>query len=319
MTLRLSNSEMAVFRRCKRKWYLSYYRRLVPKARSPYMSPISIGNLVHDALAAFYDPEQRTHPVKYVTDRLQAELDENMGYEPEIRKQWDLADAMLSGYVDWLEETGADSNLRFLGSERFVEVPVSEEKSGVTGGFTILSKLDAPVEQISDGAKLALEHKTVQSLVQPLELLRIDTQLLTEHLVRFLDAIEKGAETQEAYDQCHGILYNMLRKVKRTAAAKPPFYGREVAPHNVHELRNHWRHVVSIAKEIEEAHTRLDAGEDHHDVVPPSPDRSCSWQCQFFKVCPMFDDNTRVEDAVDAMFEVGDPLARYDGSEPLDD
>lgn len=309
---------MACYRRCKRKWWLTYFRGLKQRAGYAYMAPIPIGNLVHDALAAYYDPTTRTDPVAYSAGLLANEIELNPGYEPEIRKQWDLVDAMLSGYVEWLEETGADSDLVFLGSERFVEVEVTELSSGVAGGFTILSKLDAPVEQISDGAKLALEHKTVGSINQPLELLKIDSQLLTEHLVRFLDAISKGATQHEAYDLCHGVLYNMLRKVKRTARAAPPFYHREVVPHNIHELRSHWRHVVSIARSIEDTKARLALEDSHQDVVPPSPDPTCKWQCPFFKVCHMFDDGSRVEDAIDAMFEVADPLERYDDSEPLD-
>jgi len=301
---------MTTFRRCRRKWWLSHYRRLIPRATYPYGSPISIGNLVHDALAAYYDPNLRIDPVHYAQGKVNDAIENDPGYAIEIEKEWELVQAMLMGYVEWLEETGADSDLRFLGSERKVEVPMTEN-------VTLISKLDAPVEQISDGAKLALEHKTVGSLTQPLEGLKIDTQLLTEHLVRFLDAQAKGATVEEAYDQCHGILYNMLRKVKRTARATPPFYGREIVPHNIHELRNHWKHVLTIANEILATTARLDMGENPHTVVPPSPDRSCGWQCQFFKICAMFDDNSRVEDAIEAMYEEGDPLARYQDTEDL--
>lgn len=312
--LRLTNSEMASFRRCRRKWWLSYHRGLTPRDPHPYGSPISVGNLVHDALAHYYDPAERTDPVLFARQWRDAELEAAGGYEVEIRKQWDLVDAMLTGYLEWLEETGADSDLLVLGTERFVEVSVGEESSGVFDGFTILSKLDAPVEQVHDGAKLALEHKTVGSLVQPLALLKIDSQLLTEHLVRFLDAIEKGASQEEAAAQCHGVLYNMLRKVKRTAAAKPPFFGREVAPHNIVELRNHWKHVVSIAHEIQRTRNRLDAGESHHMVTPPSPNADCKWSCPFFPICHMFDDGSRVEDYIAEKYIEGDPLARYEGA-----
>lgn len=311
--LRLTNSEMSCFRRCKRKWYLTYYRGLRPKANTEYGSPISIGNLVHDSLAHYYDPMIRLDPVLYAQSQVDEAKTENPGYEIEIDKEWKLVEAMLIGYLEWLEDTGSDSDLRLLGSETFVEVNVPEEKSGVEGGFSILSKLDAPVEQVSDGAKLALEHKTVASLDQPLQSLKIDTQLLTEHLVRFLDAIDKGASSEEAYDQCHGILYNMLRKVKRTAAARPPFYGRETVPHNIHELRNHWLHVIAIAREIIHVQRQLPTV-PHHLIVPPSPGMDCKWSCPFFKICHMFDDNSRVEEAIEAMYDVDDPLKRYQGS-----
>lgn len=300
---------MASFRRCRRKWWLSSYRCLVPRAANAPGSALSIGNLVHDALAAYYG-QVETDPVEYARQKVLNAVAENPGYEVELTREWDLVEAMLSGYVEWLEETGEDADLRMMGAERKVEIQMTE-------GVTLISKLDAPVERISDGAKLALEHKTVSSLDQPLNLLKIDTQLLTEHLVRFMDAQAKGATPQEAYDECQGILYNMLRKVKRTARAKPPFYGRETVTHNIHELRNHWQHVLEIAREIEKVRTRLDAGEDHHRVVPPSPMGDCKWSCPFFRVCVMFDDNSRVEDALDAMFVVGNPLERYEDTEDL--
>jgi PD-(D/E)XK nuclease superfamily protein len=310
LTLRLSNSEMATFRRCRRKWYLSQYRRLSPRASYSFGTPIHIGNVVHDALAAYYDPELRTDPVAHARAYVDGVIHDDPAHEYEAEKEWTLIEPMLTGYVEWLEETGADSDLKFIGSERMVEAQMTEN-------VTLISKLDAPVEQISDGAKLALEHKTVGSLEEPLGLLKIDTQLLTEHLVRFMDAQAKGADADEAYDQCHGVLYNMLKKNKHTSRAKPPFYGRLTIPHNIYELRNHWKHVLETAREISKATVRLDANEDHHRVCPPSPDKTCQWQCQFFKVCGMFDDGSQVEAALDAMYEEKDPLERYQGAEKL--
>lgn len=308
--LRLSNSEMVTFRRCKRRWWLSYFRGLIPLAEHERGSAISIGNLVHDALAAYYDPEVRQDPVEHARGQVEAAIYVNPGYEIEITKEWDLVEAMLTGYMEWLEDEAADSDLIYLGSERRAEVAISDD-------VALISKLDAVVEQRSDGAKLALEHKTVGNFVDRPALAALDTQLLTEHLVRFMDAQEKGATSDEAYAECHGVLLNMLRKVKRTARATPPFYMRVVVPHNVEELRNHWRHVLSIAREIQSVTRRLEEGESHHSVVPPSPANDCCWSCEFFKVCKMWDDGSRIEDAISAMYRVGNPLERYDGSESL--
>ena len=90
-------------------------------------------------------------------------------------------------------------------------------------------------------------------------------------------------------------------------------------PHNIHELRNHWKHVVSIAREISETTERLSNEEDHQFVAPPSPGMDCKWSCPFFRVCAMFDDNSRVEDAIEAMYEEVNPLERYEGSEEFND
>lgn len=306
--LRLSNSEIAAYRRCKRKWYLGTYRRLRPRASDAPGSSLHIGNLVHDALAEYY--ASGVDPVSYAEGTIDAESAGLPEAHKEFEKERGLVSAMLSGYLEWLEETGADGDLRILGAETRVEVKL-------VPGVNLLAKLDAPVERISDGAKLALEHKTTQSLEQPLPLLKLDSQFLTEHLARFLHAMEEGATAAEAYDQCHGILWNALRKVKRTASAKPPFYARIDVPHNIHELRNHWRHVLAAASEIQVATLALDAGADHHKVAPPTPQRDCTWSCPFFKVCVMHDDGSDVEGAIQALYEERDPLERYEDTEEL--
>lgn len=319
-TLRLSNSEMSAFRRCSRKWYLGHYRRLKKRTDDEPGSALSIGNFVHDALAKYYDPSPEYSgfdPINWMETTIAQDIEVVPQWEKDIRKEGELCLAMVSGYLEWLQETGADSDLRIDGSESKVEIPLRNGRTGEPLGVNLISKLDAPVTRISDGSRLALEHKTVQSLSQPLGLLKLDTQLLTEHLVRFLHAIEAGVPEDEAYDQCHGILYNMLRKVKRTAAAKPPFYDRVDVPHNINELRNHWRHVVSYAAQIREATDRLDAGQGHHAVCPPSPRKECTWDCPFFQVCVMADDGSDFEGALGALFEEHDPLERYIDAEAL--
>jgi hypothetical protein len=309
--LRLSNSEMTAYRRCKRKWYVTTYLRLGLRAGNAPGSALSIGNLVHDALASYYDPEVRADRVAFIREHIQIAVNETPGNEDDLRKEEALCVAMLEGYLMWLEDEGVDMDITVLGTERMVEVPLAE-------GATLISKLDAPVFRESDGARLAFEHKTVGGLDQMLPMLKLDTQLLTEHLVLFLDYIEKGATPEDAYDQCHGILYNMLKKVKRTASAKPPFYGRVDVPHNIHELRNHWRHCVAIAREIQATRAQLDAGGDHHTVCPPNPKRECTWDCPVFRVCVMFDDGSDIDGALEAMYEKIDPLERYVGVKSLE-
>jgi hypothetical protein len=248
---------------------------------------------------------------------------EHPSQEDGLRKEFDLVRAMLVGYMEWLTDTGADADLIILGSEQTAKVPMrgaDKEQIVLSNGapLVLLSKLDAPVQRKSDEHKLALEHKTTGSLSAPLIGYRIDAQFLTEHLARFLHYIEGGATPEDAYNECSGILVNLLKKVKRTASAKPPFFDRVEVPHNIHELRNHWKHVVAVATEIADAEARLDRGEDHHVVCPPTPipDR-CKWECEFFKVCPLADDGSDLEGALNAIYEEGDPLERYEDTHEL--
>jgi PD-(D/E)XK nuclease superfamily len=308
--LRLTNSETKAFRRCRRKWWLSYHRGLVPRTGDSPLAPRRVGTIVHDALAAYY--EHGDDPIKTVTDGHQARLIEFGELRvKEVIRETALCEAMVAGYLDWLAETGADSEMEVIGAERAAEVPLGD---GAPEGSTMLAKLDAVVDHKPTGQKLAFEFKTVTDLSAPLTLLRIDSQFRTEHLVRFLLQLRDGATAEEAVTDCSGILWRGLRRVKRTAAAKPPFYREEIVSHNIHELRNHWRHVVSTALEIDRAQAELDAGRDPHLVAPPTADKDCKWSCDFFSICPMFDDGSRVEEAISANFEVRDPLERYDGA-----
>lgn len=311
--LRLTNSETRAFRRCRRKWWLSYHRGLTSRTSDAPLAPRQVGTRVHDALAAYY--EHGTDPVKAVQDGHQARLLEAGALrEKEVIRETALCEAMVAGYLDWLAETGADSEMEIVGAERAAEAPLG---GGAPEGATLLAKLDAVVDHKPTGQKLAFEFKTVADLSTPLTLLRIDSQFRTEHLVRFLLQLRDGADAEQAIQDCSGVLWRGLRRVKRTAAAKPPFYREEIVRHNIEELRNHWRHVVATAIEIDRAQAELEAGRDPHLVAPPSPDKDCKWSCDFFALCPMFDDGSRVEEALAANFEVRDPLERYDGADEL--
>lgn len=298
--LRLTNSEVKTFHRCRRKWYLSTFRGLGPRKRD-FNRPTGIGTRVHNALAALYDPVAPQDPVAFLKASVAADLVEYPSEAQAINKEADLASAMVEGYVQWLEETGEDRGFEVVASE-------GAREAILWGDVTLLSKLDARIiHRERADIRLALEHKTVGDLATPLPFLQIDTQLLTEHLVEFMALQAEGKEAQAA----QGVLYNMLRKVKRGSRSKPPFYGREEVKHNRHELQKHWVHVISVAKQIRQVEAELEAGVSHHEACEPNPTRDCRWDCPFFHICSHFDDGSNVELDLAADFETGDPLQRY--------
>lgn len=310
--LRLTNSEASTWRRCQRKWYWQYYIGLRKRSHAPAGTPLAIGSRVHDALSAYYSGKD---PLQQLAEGIEHDIETYPLFELSLRKDADLCNAMIEGYVAWLAETGVDQGLKVIAPETKMEVPLIE-------GVSLMAKLDARVERDSTyigiagpGARLALEFKTAGNLTSPLPTLQIDTQLLTEHLVEYLALKEAGREGERA----QGVLYRMLRKVKRTAAAKPPFYAEEEVPHTVAELRNHWRHVVAVALQIRAATTRLDAGESHHDVCVPNPQQSCSWYCPLLQACKLATADADVDGYLLENFEIVDPLDRYDGVEMVEE
>lgn len=349
-TLRLTNSEMKTWRRCRRQWWLSYHRGL-QRHETEFNRPLSIGSRLHDVLAWYYQPGLERDPedaMRVLRAGIEEDVKNHPDHEEAIRKEGDLVDAMVEGYFEWLAETGADSEFEVIAPEAEMEVPL-----GVVDGATILSKIDARIRSVEDAKVGALEHKSVQSLKDPVRRLQVDTQLLTEHLVEFLhqraqpgtvsgmsreeleamkmpelrqlaadmDVAPAGRKKVDLVDALSApganpaefVLYNMLRKVKRTPAAKPPFYGREEVRHNVEELRSHFKHVAQQAKEILRVRELLGAGADHHDVCYPNPTADCTWDCPFSDVClgGMMDDGSDFEAALAENFVVGDPLERY--------
>lgn len=316
--LYVSNSELATYKRCRRKWWLAWYRGLKPR-RSPYTGARQLGTRVHLALAPAYVPDDQpsqdpreTLEAVLAADR-QAAVAELQQVEElteegllaarlsEFDKEADLARAMIEGYVDWLAETGEDEDLEVLATEQAVQLPLSRFQND--HDVRLLGRLDVRVRRRHDGVRLFLDHKTVGAFADAVKRLKQDEQMLTYHVLEALTADEE--------ERTGGALYNMLRKVKRTARAKPPFYAREPVEHSRLELNSFWTRLHGTITDVLAARHRLDAGVNHLAVTYPTPTRDCSWDCDFALVCPMFDDGSRAEEMLAAHYVETDRLERY--------
>lgn len=319
-----SNSEFATFKRCRRKWWLGWFRRLRPLVQSRVGSG-PLGTTVHRSLARLYVPEGyvhedivvpmgQPHPIGPIDPRETLEdiihdakvsVIEEWAHDPqgadsellELDKQNDYARAMIEGYVNWLAETGADSDFEILGSEVLVTYEFGE-------GKTLIGRLDARVRRESDGVRLFIDHKTCQNFPDLQRALKQTEQMPTYLLLERSDAAITGERT-------HGAIFNGLRKIKRTVNAKPPFFDRFDKTYNEDELMSQWAKIHGQVADIEAVEVRLTKGEDHRVVAYSNPTRDCHWQCEFYPVCPMFDDGSRAEDMLAAIYQVGDPLDRY--------
>lgn len=148
----LTNSEMRTWRRCKRKWWLSHHRELRKRGDVQFNRPLGIGNRVHDALAAYYDPEVRRDPLEFLSASIAESLELFPEEQESIGKEHDACEAILSGYLEWLSETGVDQGLRVIEAERAVVADLVD-------GVQLLSKLDARVEHEELEGRFGLEHK----------------------------------------------------------------------------------------------------------------------------------------------------------------
>jgi hypothetical protein len=306
--LLLSNSEVQCWKDCRRRWFLTYYRELgLKRSEDKSVGARQLGSRIHIALCAMY--QDGMNPIE-VVNQVYAEDEVLYANDPqaiiEMKKEQDLAKAMLEGYVQWVADEGADEGIELVAAETVLEVPL--DKLGHEG-VALRGKLDQRVVRKIDQARLFLDHKTVGDLTTPPRMLPLDEQMKHYHLLEKLDSLYKTGD--EPPWRTDGGIYNMLRKVKRTATAKPPFYGRAEVHHNDETLRNMWTRVSKVIIEIKQAHEALDSGSDHQYICPPRPTRDCTWKCDFFAVCPMFDDGSNVEGLLDEYYVHVDPHERY--------
>jgi hypothetical protein len=312
---RVSQSRLKDFQRCKRRYWLRHVRRLAPKLYGP-VGPLQSGTRVHEALEAFYRPDSVTDPRQALEDAISDAAREyhsqcvKLDVEPDpivigkFLKDTDLERAMVEGYFEWLADTGADAYLKVIAAEE--QISVTSEQIGAELGkpFTVVGKLDARVIDEVTGFTQFVDHKTVQNFAQMLPTLQGDPQMLHYHLLLSIIYPDQHVD---------GALYNMLRKVKRGKTAKPPFYSRETIIHNAAEIESYRLKLIGLVANVFEFEGRVaqlgDVGVKM--FAQTTKTRDCSWDCDFFNVCDMFDDGSRVEDALAELYEERDPMQRY--------
>lgn len=303
----VSNSELQTFKRCRRKWWLAWHRGLHPRHESP-VGPRQVGDRGHRALKSHYRPEGPADllaalEAEIVLDRSALSPTTDGDVLKQFESEADLERIILEGYLAWLAETGADAELEIIAPETYLEAHLPElDFLGMR--VAVIGKLDVRVRRRSDGVRLFIDHKFVGDLRAATLMLTLDEQMLHYHLLEELNRAEGEPRTG-------GALYNMLRRVKRTQRATPPFYQRVEVRHNDRELASYRERVNGEIKDIIATGARLDNGTPHNAVAYPRPTRDCAWDCPFLAVCPMFDDGSRAEDMLAQYFVKSDPLDYY--------
>lgn len=297
-TIRISNSEIATFKDCRRKWYLSYVRRLGKKTRS-FTGPLALGSRVHKALEISYN-EGRT--LTTVWAELVAEDRKLLDYEfrdpTDFENEAELGRIMLDGYQQWNAEEGIDAELEIISNEQRLILPMLD------GRVELMAKIDQRVRRKVDGVRLFRDWKTTANFADLTRTAHLNEQFLTYQVIEAAQKDEK--------ERCDGALITMLKKVKRTASAKPPFYDQIEVRHNIFAVRNFWTRLHGTLRDMIDTRDALDAGADHQLVAYPRPSRDCTWKCDFYAICPLFDDGSAVEQAILDNYEEREPYAYYE-------
>lgn len=316
-----TNSALQTWSDCRRRWWLEHYLKVAsgPQART---GAAALGTRVHAALAVLYVPEGEEPGDPF------AELEwcladdrrylESVNAPParvkELEAEHEFAKIIVEGYLEWLQETGADRDYQVISTEHGLAV-----NPGFPGleNVRILSKEDSRFFRGIDGAVLFIDHKVVQSFDHLATWAHLNRQFIHYGLIEFLMLAEKQAADIGTIDEheikrTDGAILNMLRKVKRSATAKPPYYHRHLIRYNTETFRSYWRQILGTIQEIIATIEKLDNGADHHQVCPPRPTSDCSWKCQFFAACSSFDDGSDAQRLVAETMVKVNPLERYD-------
>lgn len=307
----MSNSEFQTFKHCRRRWWLGWYRGLKLKAEKP-TGNMHLGTRVHQALAAWYVPEgmEQLDPREAfekivsadetrVVQHANSDSDTLIANLAEYKKEADLGRAMIEGYMEWIAETGIDSQYEVIAPEMTLQAVI---KAASNYSFTLTGQLDVRVRRTHDGANLFMDHKTVGDLESPKLRLRLDEQMKTYLLL------------EEEVNETHveGGLYNMLRRSKRTERAKPPFYERVEITHNPKVIKEFKERIKGEGLTVNHVEKCLKEGVDPSIIAYPSPSDACRWKCEFTALCAMIDDGSRAEDFISEHYVTVNPTAYRD-------
>lgn len=274
MKLTFRQSEFKGFRRCRRNWALHYRRQLERRKYRPSTS--GAGTLVHKGLEALYSGQDWRDALNTLHSEDLARVEP--GYEETLVKHLQLSVLILQGYEEWLSETGADVGTETVSVERQLEVPF-----GTFEGHEVWVTGKVDRELLDQyGHPVLMDFKTRDSMTLS-EADRKASQLKTYSVLRMM-------EDQTLYS---AAVYRILRRVKRTARAKPPFYGDADLHFTLDELRKHYLLMQAQLREMVPLAVRVAEGMDLDDPqLYPNPHSDCGWDCPFLEVCPMMDDGS---------------------------
>lgn len=287
----ISNSEISTFDRCRRQWYLKYYMGMVPTEEPP-VGASQTGTRVHAAMEGYYgygmDPA-------VTIDVLYALATEAFpDWRKELLDERETAAAMVSGYLEWVAETGIDAGIEVVVTEADIEVPLPGMPE-----VSLKARMDQVVVNRNTGLLSFLDHKTAANFDSH-EVLALNPQFKHYSVVQRLVQRQHGGTVMVS-----GGIVNTLRRVKRTARSQPPYYQRDEFRYTDVELDAAELRIYAIVRQILDARTALDwAHEDQggalevvnrvqrEDLYPTPNPRECKWQCPFVSVCPMMDDGS---------------------------
>jgi RecB family exonuclease len=303
-----TQSELGTFRDCRRKWWLGTHRGLRLKPQYQRISAAWLGTLVHAALESRDQGQDWREVLRVHRDAAYEAMAEDPDRLKKNLEHHDMAEIMVEGYIQWLENTGADQFLETLAVEEKITVDFNDHQ--------LMGKLDKLVRDKTSGDVFFIDYKTVGNLTDIPRQAATSEQFL--HYALILSLLEPENETP-----MKGV-WRMMKKSKRTDrtlkddGTEQEFFAEHEYTFNSHQVRSYMVRLLGIIHDIQDVERKLNEGEDPLFVVYPRPTNDCYWKCEFFGICTMFDDGSRVEDFITDWYDERDPLERYQDITPTE-
>jgi hypothetical protein len=164
-----------------------------------------------------------------------------------------------------MDEENPDSHLEIVGAEKKLEYRLTEFNPRVQ----LVGKVDLQVRRLEDGSRATLDHKSAVQFTDYYKYAHMSEQLMMYTMLERLNPDEGNTRVD-------GGIYNLLKKVKRSAKAKPPFYERIDVRFNQKTMDAFWIRTLGTIRDIMVARDALDNGADHRYICYPNP--SWDWK-----------------------------------------
>lgn len=214
--IKITQSDLAAYKRDRRIWFLKTYLGLRPK-RMQGISPLVLGSMVHGALEAEYKfGKDMLDWLAVEVQTLGTEYAKNDPYFQwaDWHKQAEQARLMLEGYREWITDGNLDVRYRQWAVEHLLQVHTQYDGTPVV----LTGKADMIVRDTLTNELLVWDWKTAAQIERT-----VRQAHTTEQLPFYLTLLQANEPTE----QVGGAAFNILLKSKRTERAKPPFYHRE--------------------------------------------------------------------------------------------
>jgi PD-(D/E)XK nuclease superfamily len=316
--LLISRSELEMWARCPRNWLRAYYYGYQLADQRPDGNT-NLGIRVHTALEGAYG--YGLDPLELLNLLYGQAIKEHPDHKQKLSTDWELARVMVSGYLRWRDDESVDADLKVIYTEAEVTVPLPGSQN-----VMLRVRLDQVVQQISTGFWFFLDWKTADDF-QRHEMIRMDPQMKFYAMVQQLAVgVQPGQLHPNHVPVVNGGIVTTLRRVKRTARAKPPFYER-CGPfrYSPAEMQSTLHRTQKLVSEITEATWQMNEAYQtgsmdvlnrvQQSICRPVPIlKDCSWSCPLSSgICQMMDDSTGWWDALEngGKFVKADPYAHY--------